>query len=65
MNKNFDMLALLYEISYIYYNPLHYTQAFVFKTFHIFSPVLTSLFHKNTIETSLTSEKCRVAKFGR
>ena len=43
--------------------PLLYAQAFVFKTFHIFSPVSTSLSHEITIETPLTSKKCRQAKF--
>ena len=33
------------------------------KPFQILSPVLTSISHENTIETSLTSKKCRLAKF--
>ena len=42
---------------------LLYAQALGFKTFHIFCPVLTSLSHENTIETSLTSINCCPAKF--
>ena len=42
-------------ISYQLLNkPLRFAQAFVFKTFHIVSPVLTSLSHENVIETSMT-----------
>ena len=39
------------------YQQLLYAQAFVFKTFHIVSPVLTSLSHENTIDSPLTSKK--------
>ena len=42
---------------------LRYVQAFVFQTFQIVSPVLTFVFHENTIETSLTWNKCHLAKF--
>ena len=43
-------------------------KAFIIKPFQILSPVLISIFHEdtiheNTIETSLTLEKCRQAKF--
>ena len=34
-----------------------------YKPFQIISPVLISISHGNTIETSLTSRKCRLAKF--
>ena len=51
-------------ISYQLLNkPLRYAQTFVFKTFQIKSPVLTSLSHENAIESSLISKKCRLAKF--
>ena len=40
-----------------------YAEAFVFKTFYIFSPVSTSLSLEITIETPLTSKECRLAKF--
>ena len=33
------------------------------KPFQILSPVLMTISHENTIETSLTSKKCRLAKF--
>ena len=33
------------------------------KSFQILSPVLMLICHENTIETSLTSKKCCVAKF--
>ena len=55
---------LYFLISYqLLIKPLLYAQAFVFKTFHIFSPVSTSLSHEIIIETPLTSKKCRKAKF--
>ena len=38
-------------------------KAFVIKPFHILSPILRSISHKNTIDTSLTSKKCHLAKF--
>ena len=55
---------LYFLISYkLLIKPLVYAQAFVFKTFHIFSPVSTSLSHEIALETPLTSKKCRQAKF--
>ena len=44
-----------------FYNAFY--KAFVIKPFPILSPVLTSISHENTIETSLTSKKCHPAKF--
>ena len=44
-----------------FYNTFY--KAFLIKPFPILSPVLISIPHENTIETSLTSEKCRQAKF--
>ena len=44
--------AIIITILFVSYQQLNrvlnYTQAFVFKTFHIKSHVLTSLFHENT-----------------
>ena len=55
---------LYFLISYqLLIKPLPYAQAFIFKTFHIFSLVLTSFSHENIIETSLTSKNCHLAKF--
>ena len=55
-----------FSISYqLLIKPLLYAQAFVFKTFHIFSPVSTSLSHEITIKTPLTSKKYRLANFAR
>ena len=57
---------LYFSISYqLLIKPLIYAQAFVFKTFNIFSPVSRSLSHEITIETTLISTKCRLAKFCR
>ena len=57
---------LYFSISYqLLIKPLIYAQAFVFKTFNIFSPVSRSLSHEITIETTLISTKYRLAKFCR
>ena len=57
---------LYFSISYqLLIKPLIYAQAFVFKTFNIFSPVSRSLSHEITIETTLISTKYRQAKFCR
>ena len=60
LNFIFVLLNILYRLLI---KPLRYAQAFVFKTFRLVSPVLTSLSHENTIETSLKSKKYRLAKY--
>ena len=42
---------------------MHFCKAFLIKPFPILSPVLISISHENTVETLLTSKKCRLAKF--
>ena len=48
-----------------YYKPFlkSFYKAFEIKSFQILSPFLISISHENTIETSLISKKCRLAKF--
>ena len=62
---------VLTQTSFLYFlishqllnKPLHYAWGFAFKTFHTVCLVLTSLSHENTIETSLMSKRCCLAKF--
>ena len=44
-----------------FYNAFY--KAFLITPFTILSPVLISISHEDTIETSLTSKKCRLANF--
>ena len=56
-----DLFASLKKFSKSFYNAFY--KASLIKPFPILSLVLISISHENTIETSLTSKKCRLAKF--